>query len=497
MAISLKVFLRIGGIVGAILLATFNLWYDIESIAPLLSSIDTFHSSFNEMGSKMASTNDTITIMSNHETDIPHLTMYGALPSAKSFLLLPGWLQEYFEWHREQTQTPSNDTKYVVLTCIGRCGGVSDRLRPLPFYLLYSSLVPRVLCIYWPKPFGLENYLKPPIDSAGRVVDWRCPLDVSKSFTNGNKNRSFRVNCESLKCHEESIQDMQKMKDKYAFLDLWTHSTERVNRANEIFQLHSYVDLMPQISQWQHIELMGDIFRVMFEPVPALAKNINYTMTSLRLKENEYVSVHVRSRYPVDKRSETKKLDKAGGLEFEGRMKDYLRPIINNAVNCASLLVTNSTMFFVSDSHKVVLDTIARNVSVDGGTHVQPVGKKRHEEPLHSSGNFPDSQITDFFPLFEDLLIMGGSRCVAHGIGSFGAFGLALSGRRCGAVHRIWNGNPEPCPNDRIKNKWTDCVCYSIYRYEGKMLFGSVIDGKKRIPAPQCSNVLDINTTNV
>ena len=99
MAISLKVFLRIGGIVGAILLATFNLWNDIESIAPLLSSIETFHSSFNEMGSKMASTNDTITIMSNHETDIPHLTMYGALRSAKSFLLLPGWLQEYFEWH--------------------------------------------------------------------------------------------------------------------------------------------------------------------------------------------------------------------------------------------------------------------------------------------------------------------------------------------------------------------------------------------------------------
>ena len=37
---------------------------------------------------------------------------------------------------------------------------------------------------------------------------------------------------------------------------------------------------------------------------------------------------------------------------------------------------------------------------------VKPVGTHRTKEPLHSDGEHPDSKISDFFPLFEDLLIM-------------------------------------------------------------------------------------------
>ena len=55
----------------------------------------------------------------------------------------------------------------------------------------------------------------------------------------------------------------------------------------------------------------------------------------------------------------------------------------------------------------------------------------------------------DFYPLFEDLLIVGGSKCVALGIGSFGAFGAALAGNRCRALHRRPNGDILKCPNNR------------------------------------------------
>eukprot|EP00957_Ditylum_brightwellii_P156351 11900726-Ditylum_brightwellii.AAC.1 len=44
---------------------------------------------------------------------------------------------------------------------------------------------------------------------------------------------------------------------------------------------------------------------------------------------------------------------------------------------------------------------------------------------------------------------MGGSKCIAHGIGSFGSFGAGLIGNECRAVHRIGNGNQEKCPNNR------------------------------------------------
>ena len=33
----------------------------------------------------------------------------------------------------------------------------------------------------------------------------------------------------------------------------------------------------------------------------------------------------------------------------------------------------------------------------------------------------------DHYPVIEDLLIMGGSNCVAYGIGSFGAFRAGLA----------------------------------------------------------------------
>jgi len=405
-----------------------------------------------------------------------YLTMYGAHRAEKSFALLPKWLQNYFEWHKEQTQNPSHDTKYIVLKCHGggRCGGVSDRLRPLPFYLLYASIVPRVLCIHWTKPFGLENYLVPPVDATGRVVDWRCPADAPSKYT---EDASFIVHCTGgkaidLDCLEQGIERMQKMKGKYVSLDLKEHSIERINAANFLFQSYTYAIKMPRITQWQFVDLMGDIFRVMFEPVPALAQSINKTMASLGLQENDYVSVHVRSRYPV--RGIPTNLDKGGGLKLEGYLKQTLVSISTNAINCANLLANSSTIYFASDSNDVVRDTITRDVPVDKGSHVRPVGIYRDKEPLHSAGSHPESQISDFFPIFEDLLIMGGSKCVAHGIGSFGAFGAGLSGNRCRAVHRMYNGKPQVCPNDR-----TDRVCFNTtHFYKGRMLFETEIDGE-------------------
>jgi len=469
-------------------LTMFNFWSSIKSFNTI-SQDDAFQ--YNEIVPITTSIPKKIS-----ETDIPYLTMYGTHRAERSFALLPEWLQTYFEWHREQTQNRSEDTKYVVLTCLRRCGGASDRLRPLPFFLLYASLVPRVVCIHWPIPFGLENYLAPPVDNAGRMVDWRCPLDVSEAFAQDISNSSFNKSCpysNRLSCYEGTIKNMRKNNNKYVFLDLRNYAIDRINKANEIFQLHSYADKMPPVCQWQFVDLMGDIFRVMFEPVPALAESINSTMTILGLKENEYVSVHVRARYPYNQNF--KKYDLGGGLKLEGREKSYLFDIVNNAVSCGSLLAMNSTIYFASDSHEVVKDAITRDISLDGGIQVQPVGIHRDKEPLHSNVKHPGSHINDFFPLFEDLLIMGGSKCVAHGLGSFGSFGAGLIGNQCRTIHRRWNGDRIFCPNNR-----TECDCVNtVQRYDGKMLFGSVRDGKRRVSSPLCDHlnlIKDINTSS-
>ena len=92
-------------------------------------------------------------------------------------------------------------------------------------------------------------------------------------------------------------------------------------------------------------------------------------------------------------------------------------------------------------------DAITRDISLDGGIQVRSVGIHRDKEPLHSNVKHPGSHINDFFPLFEDLLIMGGSKCVAHGLGSFGSFGAGLIGNQCRTIHRRWDGRRIFCPN--------------------------------------------------
>lgn len=51
---------------------------------------------------------------------------------------------------------------------------------------------------------------------------------------------------------------------------------------------------------------------------------------------------------------------------------------------------------------------------------------------------------------------MGGSKCVVHGIGSFGAFGAALASNRCRALHRDLYDRPLKCPNNHTEPLYAD-----------------------------------------
>jgi hypothetical protein len=84
---------------------------------------------------------------------------------------IPTWLQEYMAWHHQVTTTElSNATKhdyeYLVLRCYQydeRCGGVSDRLKPIPLLLLAAFKSKRLLFIHWhDRPWSLEEFLLPP-----------------------------------------------------------------------------------------------------------------------------------------------------------------------------------------------------------------------------------------------------------------------------------------------------------------------------------------------
>lgn len=128
----------------------------------------------------------------------------------------------------------------------------------------------------------------------------------------------------------------------------------------------------------------------------------------------------------------------------------------NNALECGSLLDPSNQLFFSSDNVDLT-DFILRTpfvMNITNGTSIrtyQPIGvdqraEIKHLGAIHHEGADP----TDFYPIIEDLFIMGGARCVSHGIGSFGAFAAGLSGNRCRAIHRKHRGGgTEKCPNSR------------------------------------------------
>ena len=61
----------------------------------------------------------------------------------RSLRVVPEWVRNYVQWHKEQRLNYLNDpnTKFLTVTCHKdfSCGGLSDRLRPLPYFILAAN----------------------------------------------------------------------------------------------------------------------------------------------------------------------------------------------------------------------------------------------------------------------------------------------------------------------------------------------------------------------
>lgn len=402
------------------------------------------------------------------------LTMYGEHRVQHAIASLPKWLQDYFAWHRHETENNSANTKYLVVSCVGndKCGGFSDRLRSLPFFLFVASRVDRVLCIYWSRPFGLDQFLKP----LKNGIDWRCPADfeplVNKTIASRwqTKYRHHilyysKKRYSGLDVAKEAITTIRSHADRFYSIGFKHQDFAKIDATNMVFHAHSYKDRMPLANAWIHVPLMEHIFRAMFEPIEPIAKSINDTMTRLGLVENEYTSVHVRAKYPTNELASIIGDDTsihhdlgASHVEFSGPYKNYVVRLGRNALECGMLLKPNHKIFFSSDSTdltKYFTDNPITPEEENEEYKVVGINSRdeiRHLEQSRHDGQF-DLNHVEYYPLIEDLLIMGGSQCVAHGVGSYGAFGAGLAGNRCRAIHRAPNGKIASCPNDRGDNR--------------------------------------------
>ncbi|GFH44275.1 hypothetical protein CTEN210_00749 [Chaetoceros tenuissimus] len=384
-----------------------------------------------------------------------YLTMYGDHRVPSSLAALPPWLQEYIAWNQNERATKDpKDLKFFVIKCgkkDSHCGGFSDRLRPVPFYLLMSKMINRVFCIYWERPMRLESFLQVPKGG----LDWTCPSDFNGEFGHASTLYWGEVNTpEAKESMTNRIEYIKELSDQFVTVKTKNNDFQHINYLNAIFAGYSYENQMPKVFRWMHVYLMEHIFRVMFKPIPAIARNVNATMKELGLVEGKYTSVHFRARYPT---AMLKKIlggqnqfidhDK-GKLQtpFEGQYKSYLLRVAKNAIGCgANIDPDMDKIFFSSDDVNLVDYVISNKIQTTHG-NVQCVGVGERSHVKHMEYHKTNSD-EDFYPLIEDLLVMGGSKCVAHGVGSFGAFGASLAGNRCRAMHRRHSGKPLECPN--------------------------------------------------
>mmetsp|Transcript_18467 Transcript_18467/g.38801 ORF Transcript_18467/g.38801 Transcript_18467/m.38801 type:complete len:499 (+) Transcript_18467:302-1798(+) len=331
---------------------------------------------------------------------------------------LPDWVKHYASWHKAQrrryldSKTPNStvnadDVKFLLSRCLSqdKCGGASDRLQDMPYNLLLANRTSRVLLVRWEKPAPLQNFLVPPPDHG---IDWTCEGDIYDALvTEGDWH----------------------LRGKETNGRLRVVSTVRRDSGAPIFRKYEN-DVVGH-------KIYHEIFRLLFSPSPSLAARVDTTMHTLHLTPHQYSSVHLRVKYPVrgvDEHSFT----------FE-KHKHQITQWATNAVNCAAELHPNSTIYVSSDNNDTVGYLLEESHFaqhyIDATRHkkhplvIQLVARDYSNENEHVA--FSNNREADgFMSVFEDLMIMGMGKCVAHGVGGYGRLGAALSGGECAVAHR-------------------------------------------------------------
>ena len=307
---------------------------------------------------------------------------------------LPMWIQSYFQWHHqircvETSKSKSHNTKYLVVVCREKdtkCGGIADRIKPLPFYIYFANLTQRVLLIHWEKPAPAESFLSPSYLN-WIVPEWLIP-DIQKF------SRPHIKFAEMAKRHVNSTSKV--LISKYQTWDagmLYYDEYAGPPTFNEIYH---------------------HLFRSIFQPVPKLQNLIDNTMESLHLTPGKYVAAHVRARYPRGL-SKDSTVDKEGGFKLlDNKYKHKAIDLITNAIYCAYMLDNNSTIYFASDSNEAV-HYILHESAFHSSPYIQVVGQELIDEPLHfDTANYTMYEPEDFFPAFIDLYLIGNSRYVFY-----------------------------------------------------------------------------------
>jgi len=364
---------------------------------------------------------------------------------------LPQWMEEYFEWHRSiksnLTRSNSNSTKFLILSCVKdkSCGGISDRLKPLPMIVWEAYQSQRLLLIWWDRPKPLEEWLVPPKHNEGGI-DWTVPAFLKKENLRSSEPiivNSLEKGKQYRELYAERRAIFYRIQTPMAGEDIF-FDEQIIHAANA--SSNNGTGTTPRTVASSYRDIFHHLWRRFFAPAPRLAASIDSKMKQHGLVPGRYTSVHLRAMYGNRKHRDPQETVDLAVL----------------GVNCASNLFPGATIFFASDtSFAVAAAHTYKNLyglpiaSLDYGTGMNAdIGINTSNSSKNSNGNNnisnnnnnnnnndasknpihldkdPDWKkrpASAYDSTFIDLYMLAESRCVARSNGGYGDFGSMLS----------------------------------------------------------------------
>jgi hypothetical protein len=322
---------------------------------------------------------------------------------------LPQWLISYLEWHNTVRSDPAVFAQAHVLIVDAGVGGLGDRLKHLPYYMLL-----RVLLIHWNRDCGIEEFFQP------NVIDWRTPPHLLDS---------------AIRLNEEN--DSQ---DKHNYIHHLVDDKQlEANKSNRVLQVSGNIQSLekglPQVPQASNNDRR--VFKHIFQSLFKLSDPVQELLLSTK-KEiglgNDYVGVHLRARYPgVSKVLDTagERVDSYGITNVTLQVKQEILKLSSHAIQCTRAAAgdKDAQVYFASDT---VLAMKLQHEQDDRVVHLKTDQERVHTGVSSSKG----PQCSQYYPAFVDLWLLSQAKCIGFGVGGYGALATMMSDLECWTIHQ-------------------------------------------------------------
>ena len=400
----------------------------------------------------------------SQQSTVLHKKVYGTLhlsnttasrfryPDARTRFPLPAWLDQFLQsqpksTHMEKLLDPN--AKFLVMTCHlfketlpEDCGGISDRLYLVPYYLWLAHRTGRIFAIRYSQPHPLEELLIPPDDG----FDWTLPDGVIDAEWEAYANRSFAEYYEQRRFVWHAHIDKPK----------WNNTRVIFANTNLVIPKVAPYSLPPNLNL---DDAWPGIFRRMFQPSPGLATMIDtWADQHQHLVPGSYSAAHVRAKFPVGETEIKLNVQRGdtmgGGLDMKDPgTRASVQQVSSNAVQCAWKANHDTKyIYFASDSNEMTKFVLTEQplLRQQGGSDGVPIIARPNggsDEPVHFQRH--DTTPQDLYPAIFDLWVMAHAKCMAQGYGGFAHFASQLSGYHysCRVLHRSYTVGVMPlCP---------------------------------------------------